>query len=193
MPRINLASVNEQTGERMTLEPGGYVCRIIGVEEVPGRDYVRFKWDVAEGPSAGIYKDSDWPPADIVSWKQTALGMLKHKLKVLAEANPTKLHVLVDPNTHEFATVAEFDQDDWDAFVGCTFGAVVRKRLYTYNGNDREGIEVGAWKSPQDIREGNWKPMAPRDQRETHHDQTFPQAARPAQQQAALADEDIPF
>ena len=54
MPRINLASVNEQTGERMTLEPGGYVCRIIGVEEVPGRDYVRFKWDVAEGPSAGI-------------------------------------------------------------------------------------------------------------------------------------------
>lgn len=193
MPRINLASVNEQTGERMTLEPGGYVLKVTGVKHTPGDDKLFLEWDVAEGPMAGTFKDSEWPPRDCMSWKPTALGMLKHKLKVLAEANPNRLHVLVDPSTHEFATVAEFDQDDWDAFVGCTFGAVVRKRLYTYNGQDREGIEVGAWKSPQDIREGNWKPMAPRDQRETHHDQPFPQAARPAQQQAALADEDIPF
>ena len=119
--------------------------------------------------------------------------MLKHKLKVLAEDNPTKLHMLVDPSTHEFATVAEFDQDDFDAFVGCVFGAVVRRRLYTYNGNDREAVEVGAFKRAQDIRDGNWKPMAARDQRETHHDQPFPQAARPAQQQAAMYDSDVPF
>ena len=142
---------------------------------------------------AGTFKDSEWPPRDCMSWKPTALGMLKHKLKVLAEDNPDRLHMLVDPNTHEFATVAEFDQDDFDAFVGCVFGAVVRKRLYTYNGQDREAVEVGAFKRAQDIRDGNWKPMAARDQRETHHDQPFPQAARPAQQQAALADEDIPF
>ena len=101
--------------------------------------------------------------------------------------------MLVDPTTHEFATVAEFDQDDFDAFVGCVFGAVVRKRLYTYNGNDREAVEVGAFKRAQDIRDGNWKPMAARDQRETHHDQSFPQAARPAQQQAAMYDSDVPF
>ena len=40
----------------------------------------------------------------------------------------------------------------------------------------------------QDIRDGNWKPMAARDQRETHHDQSFPTAARPAQQQAGCLD-----
>ena len=193
MPRINLASVPESTGERATIEPGGYVCRIMGVKYTPGEDKAWLEWDVAEGPAAGTFASSDYPPRDCMSWKPTALGMLKHKLKVLAEANPTRLHVLVDPTTREFATIAEFDSEDWDAFVGCTFGAVVRKRLYAYNGTDREAIEVGAWKSPQDIRDGNWKPMAPRDQRETHHDHQFPAAARPAQQQAALADEDIPF
>lgn len=193
MPRINFANVNESTGERATIEPGGYVLRVIGVETVPGRDYVRLKWDVAEGPMAGTYAASDWPPADVLSWKPTAQGMTKHKLKVLAEANPDRLHVLVDPTSHEFATVAEFDSDDWDAFVGCVFGAVVRKRLYTYNGQDREAVEVGAFKSPQDIRDGNWKPMPPRDQRETHHDQSVPPQARAAQAKAAMADDDIPF
>ena len=194
MPRINFASVTESTGERATLEPGGYVCRITGVKTVPGKDYVFLEWDVAEGPMAGIFADSNFPPRDVMSWKESAQGMTKHKLKVLAEANPTKLHVLVDPTTKEFATVAEFDSDSWDSFVGCTFGAVIRKRLYTdKNGNDREAVEVGAFKSPQDIRDGNWKPMPPRDQREMHHDQPFPPAARPAQQAAAIDDSDIPF
>ena len=193
MPRINLASVSESTGERATLEPGGYVLKVTGVKHTPRDDKLFLEWDVAEGPMAGTFKDSEWPPRDCMSWKPTALGMLKHKLKVLAEDNPNKLHMLVDPTTKEFATVAEFDQDDFDAFVGCTFGAVVRKRLYTYNGQDREAVEVGAFKRAQDIRDGNWKPMAPRDQRETHHDQPFPQAARPAQQQAAMYDSDVPF
>ena len=193
MPRVNLANVNESTGERATLEPGGYVLKVTGVKHTPGDDKLFLEWDVAEGPMAGIFADSNFPPRDCMSWKPTALGMLKHKLKVLAEDNPNKLHMLVDPTTHEFATVAEFDQDDFDAFVGCVFGAVVRKRLYTYNGNDREAVEVGAFKRAQDIRDGNWRPMAPRDQRETHHDQPFPQAARPAQQQAAMYDSDVPF
>ena len=193
MPRINMSAVSESTGERRTIEPGGYVCKVTGVKYTPGEDRAWLEWDVAEGPCAGTYEGSDWPPRDCMSWKQTALGMLKHKLKVLAEDNPSRLHVLVDPTTKEFATVAEFDSDDWDAFVGCTFGAVVRKRLYTYNGQDREGIEIGTWKRAQDIRDGNWRPMAPRDQRESHHDQQFPQAARPAQQQAAMFDEDVPF
>lgn len=193
MPRINFASVNESTGERATLEPGGYVCRITGVKTVPGKDYVFLEWDVAEGPMAGIFADSNFPPRDVMSWKESAQPMTKHKLKVLAEANPTRLHVLVDPTTKEFATVAEFDSDSWDSFVDCVFGGVIRKRLYTYNGQDREAVEVGAFKSPQDIRDGNWKPMAPRDQRETHHDQQFPPAARPAQQAAAIDDSDIPF
>lgn len=193
MPRINMTNVTEQTGERPTLEPGGYVCKVIGVKHTPGEDRAWLEWDVAEGPCADTFSQSDWPPRDCMSWKQTALGMLKHKLKVLAEDNPTRLHVLVDPTSHEFATVAEFDSDDWDAFVGCTFGAVVRRRLYTHNGQDREAVEIGSWKRAQDIRDGNWRPMAVRDQRESHHDQQFPEQARPAQRQAAMDDEDIPF
>ena len=62
MPRINLASVNEQTGERMTLEPGGYVLKVTGVKHTPGDDKLFLEWDVAEGPMAGTFKDSEWPP-----------------------------------------------------------------------------------------------------------------------------------
>lgn len=191
MPHINFSTIGEVTGERTGIEPGGYVLKVTNVQYTPGEDKAWLEWDVAEGPMAGTYANTNWPPRDCMSWKQSALGMTKHKLKVLAEANPNRLHTLVDPTSHEFATVAEFEGEDWSAFVGCTFGAVVRKRLYTYNGQDREAVEVGAWKSPQDIRDGNWKPMAPRDQRETHHDQPVPAQVRA--NQGAFADSDIPF
>ena len=173
MPRINLSSVNESTGERATLEPGGYVLKVTGVKHTPGDDKLFLEWDVAEGPDGLFYADANFPPRDVMSWKERALPMLKHKLNVLAEANPG------------FDAEGAFYRDDWDAFRGKQFGAVIRKRLYTKNdGTDGEGIEVGRWLSPDEVRAGSFKPMAPRDTRTAK-----PKApARPA-----IATEDIPF
>ena len=141
--------------------------------EVPeGRDYAFFEWDVAEGPDAMHYANANFPPRDVVSWKERALPMLKHKLHVLADSNPG------------FDAEGAFYRDQWEQFSGKQFGAVIRKRLYTYNGQDREGVEVGRWITPDEVRAGQWKPMEPRDTR----------TAKPAQPaKPAMATEDIPF
>lgn len=177
MPRVNLSNVTESAGGRTPdIEPGAYVLYVTGVNPNYGAEYAFFQWDVAKGPEAMHYAQAEWPPRDVVSWKERALPMLKHKLHVLADSNPG------------FDAETAFYDDDWDAFVGKCFGAVVRKRLYTDgNGNDREAVEVGRWITPADVEAGRWQPMAPRDQRDAKP------AAPAAPARPAMADEDIPF
>ena len=76
---------------------------------------------------------------------------------------------------------------------------MLRRRLYTRkDGTDGEGVEIGRWILPEDVRSGNWSPMAPRDTREAAQ----APAAAPAQPAADpspqggvadVYDEDIPF
>ena len=56
---------------------------------------------------------------------------------------------------------------DWDEkkLAGNTIGINVRKRLYTYEGEDRETTEIGQFEVVQDVRDGKTKVMKPRDQR----------------------------
>lgn len=183
MPKINWGAVEESAGGegfRMP-EPGGYVCRITRVEHVADRQYCRVYWDVAEGDCAGCFADSQWPPSDVMSYKPNALPMTKHKLHVLADDNPG------------FRPSVAWDNDDWAAFEGKAFGAVLRKRLYTRrDGTDGEGVEIGAWKRADEIRSGQWRPMAPRDQRTTQA-QRPPMAPTYDAKAADVYDEDIPF
>ena len=197
MPKVNLSAVEESTGEFRQLPAGGYVMVVTKAEHVASAQYVRLTLDVAEGPCAGFFRESQWPMQEVLSYKDKALGMLKHRLKVLAEANPGRLHAYADAKGG-FAGVTEFDEDRFDAFVGCVFGGVVRARLYTNrNGVDREGREVGAWKSPEAIRAGDWSEMQPRDTRQKGAAPVpVPAAYQPAAAQAPSADvydEDIPF
>lgn len=164
MPRLSEAwnKIQESTGTFSDIEPGGYVLVITKVEPIDRQQYARFYWDVAEGPSKGAYAQSQWPPSDIVSWKDTAYGMLKHKMHVLADSNPN------------FQPTVAFDNDDWQQFVGKRFGAVVRKRLYTAGPNsknpgaDREAVEIAGWFTPEQIAAHDYSDslLQPRDQRE---------------------------
>lgn len=175
MPNINLDNVEESTGAFEQLPPGAYVCVITRIEPHEDRQYWFCEWDVAEGQYAGFHKDSNFPPKDVMSYKESALGMLKHKL-----------HVLTDDN-EGFDAEAAFKADDLEAFRGKKFGAIIRKRLYTNaNGDDREGIEIGRWVRTEEVRAGNLKELPPRDTRGV----TATPAPTPAIQ---LADEDIPF
>ena len=164
MPLIDLTNVQENSGTYQQLEPGAYVVRITSVNPDMTKQYLMIEWDVAEGPHAGIYKKSKWPPRDFLSWKDSALGMLKHRLHVLSDAN-SHLTAVVSPNGN-FASVKEFDTDNFNAFIGCIFGANVRKRFYEKDdGTTGEGIEIGAWLSPEEVRAGNVKVLPPRDSR----------------------------
>ena len=161
MPLIDLTNTQENSGYKQ-LEAGAYVVRILSAEPVYGKEYLLIKWDVAEGPNAGFFARSQWPPKEYMSWKESALGLLKHRLHVLADANP-RLTVIKD-HKGEFAGIEEFQKDNWGAFVGCIFGANVRKRIYEKDdGSIGEGVEIGAWLSLDEVRAGNVKPLAPRD------------------------------
>lgn len=186
MPKIDLSNVEESTGEFERLVPGAYVLTITDVEQAKnGGDYALVVWDVAEGAHAGIYKGSEWPPKDVMSWSERALGILKHKLHVLADDNPG------------FDAEKAFQGDDWKAFEGKKFGAVLRNRLYTRNnGSTGEGIEIARWvrttEVPELQKQFEENPDAlpkPRDTRK----KTAPAPAPVTSATAEVYDEDIPF
>jgi hypothetical protein len=190
MPKMNWSAIEESTGGFADIEPGAYTLVVTKVEPHERQQYVRLCWDVAEGERKGAYAQSQYPPSDVLSWKDAALGMLKHKLHVLADHNPG------------FQSSVAFDNDDWQAFVGKRFGAVVRRRLYTAGPNskspgaDRHQMEIAAYLSPDDLAANkfNRNLLEDRDQRD-------PQAKAAAEQRqmldagasAEIADEDIPF
>lgn len=204
MPRLadTLRNTNESAGGSYDIEPGAYVLVITKVEPVPNRSFVRLYWDVLVGERKGAYASSQWPPSDVLSWKDSAIGMYKHKLHVLADANPNRLHAIKDANG-SFLSIQEAEEDRWEALVGCRFGAVVRRRLYTAGPNsknpgaDRHAMEVAAFIGIEQVDSGDFNKslLADRDQRE----------AKPAQQTAHVPDtydatpsvdvydEDIPF
>ena len=193
MPKVNLNDVQESTGGFADIEPGAYVLVITKMEPVPDKEFVRIFWDVAEGPSKGAYAQSQYPPSDVMSWKESALGFTKHKLHVIADSNSA---------TQE-AVEQAFQMDDWNRFVGKRFGAVVRRRLYTAGPNsktpgaDKTSVEVAAWMTPAELAEDKWSKtlLNDRDQRTKQDAQPQAPAAVPESFGSSdeFASEDIPF
>jgi len=199
-----LAGVQESTGGFADIEPGAYKLVITKVEPHRGDEYVRIYWDVAEGPRKGAYAQSQYPPSDVLSWKESAFGMLKGKLHRIWQCNPQRLHASNDANG-KFLMVDEFEAENFDALVGCRFGAVVRRRLYTAGPNsktpgaDRTAIEVARYLTPDEYRDNDWPESLLQDR-----DQRDKTQQAPVQQQVAqvpqtfgevqgLYDEDVPF
>ena len=204
MPKMRdkLRGVQESAGFS-DIEPGAYKLVITKAEPMDSNQYVRLYWDVADGPSKGAYAQSQYPPSDVMSWKENAAGMLKMKLHRLAQCNPRTLHPLTDANG-EFESLQEFEDDNWQAFVGRYFAAVVRRRLYTAGPNsknpgaDRTAIEVARWLTPDEFKSGDWPKslLEDRDQRDKSAAQAQPDVAQvPTSfgEVTGVYDEDVPF
>lgn len=138
MPKINsdlFDSAQESTASDgfKRMEPGVYECIITGIDtewttraglqRAEDRQCVRVQLDVAEGEHAGefsrdFYADKPWMRSIFMSWSDKALGMLKHTLKGLDEANPG------------FDSRAAFEADKWTLFIG-------KKCRVLWNGQER--------------------------------------------------------
>jgi len=205
MPRLRdkLAGVQESMGGGFAdIEPGAYKLVITDVQPVERQEYVRIYWDVADGEHKGAYANSQYPPSDVLSWKETALNMLKGKLHRIYECNPQRLHAVNDQNG-DFLTIEEFENDNFAALKGCRFGAVVRRRLYTAGpksknpGADRTQMEIARYLTPQEFADRDWPEslLADRDQRDKTQPQP-PTVAQVPQDFGAVEgvyDEDVPF
>lgn len=133
MPNIDLSNITEASGGggNFHLAPGGYVLRVIDYEVQFRRQYVRLKFDVAEGPCAGTFANAMWPISDIMSWSDKSLPYLKAKLLAFSSSNDG------------WDSIDTFKRDAWQEFVGKRVGAVVRDRIYTgRDGSDKTGNEI---------------------------------------------------
>ena len=202
MPKLKKKwnEIEESTGGFSDIEPGAYVLTVTGMDPHEPQEYVRLYWDVADGPHKGAYSQSQYPPSDVLSWKESAYGMLKHKLHALAEANTG------------FQPTVAFESDDWNQFRGKRFYAVVRRRLYTAGPNsnnpgaDRISMEIAQWLNPEDFKAKNFNQslLKDNDQRDTDAIARNQQSSKPNLgnvvevpdtygQEIEIADDDIPF
>lgn len=154
----NWAGVEESTPFEK-LPAGGYVIRIVGVEDVPSKEYLNVVFDVAEGEHAGFYSDdfgrrNPWAHRFVRSYKESAEGMFKAFLMRLEESNP------------QFTIAGWQVSSDERAFVGLELGVVLQFEDYTNDrGEDRERLEVVGVYASQDIRNGDYKVPARKDSR----------------------------
>ena len=172
MKIINWEEVEESKPSTM-LEPGGYVCRITDVDDVPRREYLWVVYDVVEGERAGTYagmpKSDDWKHRFTRSYKDTARGMFKAFVNRVEESNPG----------------FKWDGSDERQFVGKLVGLVFQKEQYTNDGGeDKERTVVVGIESADAIRKGDYYMPEPKDRRTKV-------AAAPASQSGPY--DDIPF
>ena len=74
------------------LEKGIYVCKIVGVKDVPEKEYLEVKLDVARGPQAGFFTKlatDTWPNQGIwrASYKETATKFFKAFMTAVEKSN----------------------------------------------------------------------------------------------------------
>jgi len=92
MKKIDNWEKVQASADHTRLAAGGYVVKIIKVEDKPDREYLTIVWDIAEGPEKGRYSD-DWGKANeyahrfIRSYKESALGMFKAFITAVEESN----------------------------------------------------------------------------------------------------------
>jgi hypothetical protein len=153
----NYETVQASSGEFARPTAGGYICKIIDVEDVPmneqGKgDYLRIEYDIADGEFKDYYKEQfdkfggNWFASFIRSYKEKALGMLKHFTNCIEASNPG----------YEW---------DWNekGLVGKVVGLVFCEEEYKNNeGKIKTKLVVSQIKTVEEIKNGDFKVPAPK-------------------------------
>lgn len=154
MKRIeNYETVQASSGEFARPTAGGYICKIMDVEDVPmdantGKgDYLRIEYDIASGDFAGYYKEQfdrwggNWNASFIRSYKEKALGMLKHFTNCIEASN------------------AGYEWD-WNekGLIGKVVGLVLGEEEYKNSlGEIKTKLVVNQVKTVEEIKNGDFK------------------------------------
>jgi len=153
MKSINWNNVQSSSdGEYSPLPAGPYVAHIIDMNDNPSREYVEVVYDIAEGEHAGYYGD-EWGKSHpyahhfFMSYKDTALGMLKGRLEAIAASNPG------------FDPFAAWDAGRVDMFVNRLIGINLQEEEYERRDGET-GVRLNACQvvDAQRVRDGKVKP-----------------------------------
>lgn len=153
----NYEAVQASTGEYARPTSGGYICKIIDVEDIPmneqGKgDYLKVFYDIADGEFEGYYQEQfkkwggNWFATFIRSYKETALGMFKHFTNCVEKSNAGYAW-------------------DWNekGLIGKVVGLVLGEEEYRNNvGEIKTKLVVKNIATVEDIKNGNFKVPAPK-------------------------------
>lgn len=180
-PINNYENVQASTGEFARPSAGGYICKIVDVEDVPmneqGKgDYLRIEYDIADGEFKGYYKEQfdrwggNWNASFIRSYKEKALGMLKHFTNCIEQSN----------------TGYEWDWNE-KGLIGKFVGLVLGEEEYeNKSGEIKTKLVVKNIATVEDIKNGNFKVPAPKKLAVEHSTNDFVPLA-------SATDDDLPF
>ena len=92
MKQLNLDNVRS-ADETTRLVPGGYLCGIKKVTDVPAKEYLEIEFDIAKGDFAHYYeqlcaKFGSWNGRFIKSYKDSALPFFKSFIEAIEASNP---------------------------------------------------------------------------------------------------------
>ena len=183
MRKVNWASVTASSDEGFEKLPAGpYVAVITDATDNEAKQYVEVVYDIAEGEHKGFYSD-DWGKSHpyahhiFMSYKDTALGMLKGRLEAIQASNPG------------FDAFSAWDAGRLDMFRGRLVGINLQEEEYERNDGDT-GIRLNVAQvvDAQKVRDGLVKTRERKtlDAKKAHVPTT--QAEK-----AAFNDVDIPF
>lgn len=142
MKNVNWDNVQDEV-RRPTA--GGYAVRIIRVEDVKAKEYLRIEWDFAEGAFKGCnQKTYDafgfWPTAKMQSYKEKALRFFKGFKTSVEMSNPNYVF-RNDPKSLE------------GKFVGVVLG---EEEYLSNDGKVKTRLYVDSWRSGKAIRDGDF-------------------------------------
>lgn len=140
----------QETGEFERPAPGGYIARIVTVEDDEEKEYLRIEWDFEEGrykgDNAATYNRAGfWPIVLIRSYKEKALGFFKAFKTSVELSNPR--YVFDTRNVHTLEgklmgiVLGEEEYLKKDGTIGT--------RSYVYQVRTVDAIKKGDFKIPE--------------------------------------------
>lgn len=150
----------EQRKPSSMLPAGGYVCKIVDVEDVPSKEYLWIVYDVCEGEYEGVYsgmgEDEKWKHRFTRSYKSSCEDMFADFLSRLQESNRGSFDV------QAWSRRGCYEHD----LIGLEIGLVFGEEQYTSNkGEDKVRTVVSYVTAAQDVRNGDFKTPKPKDRR----------------------------
>ena len=144
MRKLGLENVEEQK-EFKKVTPGLYIAKIVEVEDVPEKEYLKIKLDIAVGEFKNYYTDLNdskgfWGLTMIKSYKESALSFFKAFVTATEKSNANY----------------KFDEDKYLELKGKLVGAVLSEEEYKKNdGTINSKIVVNRLRSIDEIKKGN--------------------------------------
>lgn len=129
--------------------PGGYIIKIVSVEDVEDREYLKIEYDIADGEFKNYYKDlyqkrGFWGGSFIRSYKEKALPFFK-AFKTSVEVTNKGFEFKNDPQSLVGKFLgAVFGEEEYEANDGS-----VKKRLYFHQARSGQAIRNGEFEVPE--------------------------------------------